>query len=122
MTIQEYKELSPVHDLHFEKNDNRKMLCLFYTSVRMSDSNYVPGTYFNIYINGALDHKAVLILKKTFLLDALPEVTAYQECGCNLVTAKNKIKQQFKDFDLNTQPLDLLLLKNLDIEVYRREE
>lgn len=119
MTKAEIFALQPSKKIIFSKNWNKKLYCHYYTTIRKSSAYYVPGEYYFVFQAGhAADHRALLITKKTILLEQLPEITAYLDTGMNQQQTKELFRSMYPQADWNTQKLDILLFHNLETDLF----
>ncbi len=119
MTKEQIFALQPSRKIIFSKNCNKKLYCHYYTTIRKSSAYYVPGEYYFVFQarHAAADHRALLITKKTILLEQLPEITAYLDTGMNQHQTKELFRRMYPQADWNTQKLDILLLQNLEADL-----
>lgn len=122
MDIQEIKRILLKKEIHYQKNYNNKLYLDYYTSIRLHNPYWTVGDYYRVYLDNSLQHYAKIILKKTFLLKDLPEVTAYSDIGMNAHDTKVLLKSFYPDTDFETQPLDLILFHQLELQPHMYED
>lgn len=122
MTPEEIKQILLKKQIKYSKNWNNKLYLDYYTSIRLHDEYWKVGDYYRVYLNNSCQHYAQIILKKTFLLKDLPEVTAYSDTGMNAMETRQLFRRMYPAVNFDTQPMDLILFHQLDIQPHMYDD
>lgn len=102
--------------LDFSFNWNNKLHANYFTTIRIPNSKkYYPGKRLKIIVKKEYAFNAEVIDIKIIMAQDLPNWTCYLETGYNKQETLNILYKMYSGkYDLNKEPLAVILLKNVD--------
>lgn len=99
--------------INFSYNWNNKLDCKAFTTLRLS-GRFNVGDEVVINLNHLFVSEAVIIGKKTLLLQDLNDYIAYLDTGYNKDECKKILMRMYPEADLTKQKIHFYLIKKID--------
>jgi hypothetical protein len=98
--------------LDFSYNWNNKLYCKAFTTLRLSN-RFDIADLIEVYSNGYKIGDAIIVDKKSFLLEDINNFISFLDTGYSVEECKKILKRMYKDADWLKQKIYFYLIKYL---------